>query len=431
KDKAEGTIAQNPVLQQDFEAARKSGKAVHFMGLESDGGVHSKQSHLHHLVHMTTQAGLEKVYIHAFTDGRDTSPNGGEHYLSELEAHLKGHSAELVSVVGRYYAMDRDLRWERIKKAYDLLLEGEGAATRDFVASVKASYEQSVTDEFLLPMVKVDEVGQAIGRIQENDIVICFNYRTDRCREITQALTQQDLTDHGMHTLPLHYITMTRYDERFKNVEVVFEKQNLKDTLGEIVSKAGRQQIRIAETEKYPHVTFFFSGGQEAEFEGESRKVIASPKVATYDLQPEMSAPEVADTISAALQAGSVDFVCLNFANPDMVGHTGVFEAVVKAVETVDRCAKQVVEAGLENDYSFIIIADHGNADFMVNADGSPHTAHTTNLVPCILVDQKFEGHLREGILADVAPTLLDLMGIEQPAAMTGRSLLVPAAVNE
>lgn len=421
------SIDSNPTLAAAFEKAKTTGCAVHFMGLLSDGGVHSQQAHLQHLCSMATQQGLEQVFVHAFSDGRDTSPTGGYNYLNDLEAHLEKESAQLVSVIGRYFAMDRDNRWERIQKAYDLLVTGKGNSTPDFLASVKANYDEGITDEFLPPLYKADASGEALGRIQANDVVICFNYRTDRCREITQALTQQDFPDYGMHPLPLHYVTMTRYDQRFKNVEVVFEKQNLKDTLGETISKAGRKQIRIAETEKYPHVTFFFSGGQEAEFEGEVRHVIASPKVATYDLQPEMSAPELTSTIVAELEKQASDFVCLNFANPDMVGHTGVYDAVVKAVETVDSCAKQVVDAGLANDYAFIIIADHGNADFMTNSDGSPHTAHTTNLVPCILVDSQYKGQLQDGILADVAPSILAIMGIEQPTAMTGKALQSPA----
>lgn len=417
------SINSNPVLQEAFAHAKQHGKALHFMGLVSDGGVHSLQEHLHHLCSQATATGLEQVYVHAFTDGRDTDPTGGLGYLEKLEKHLDGCSAELVSVVGRYYAMDRDKRWERVKEAYDLLTAGKGTPVHDLLEGVKASYEAEITDEFIQPLVKVDASGQPRALIQEGDVVVCFNYRTDRCREITMALTQQDFPEHGMHTRPLHYVTMTRYDKSFQNVQVVFEKNNLEMTLGEAVAQAGLQQVRTAETEKYPHVTFFFSGMREEPFPGESRIMVNSPKVATYDLQPEMSAPEITEKISAALSAGDPHFVCLNFANPDMVGHTGDFDAVMKAVETVDGCMEQVLEAGQNSGYSFVIIADHGNADFMINADGSVNTAHSTNLVPCILVDDRFDA-LKDGILADVAPTILHMMGLPIPAEMTGKVLV-------
>ena len=416
------SIRDNEILQAAFKKAKANGVNLHFMGLVSDGGVHSSQEHLHFLCQMAQEAGLEKAFVHAFTDGRDTDPKSGLGYLTRLEQHLAESPVKLASVIGRYYAMDRDNRWERVKKAYDLLVSGEGEKCSNLLEAVERSYANDVTDEFLLPMVKTDAEGNAIGRIEPNDVVICFNFRTDRCREITIALTQKDMPEADMSTLPLHYVTMTRYDKSFQGVEVVFEKDNLVMTLGETVAQAGRKQIRIAETEKYPHVTFFFSGGREEAFDGEMRHLINSPKVATYDLQPEMSAPEVTDTICKELEAGSADFVCLNFANPDMVGHTGVYEAVIKALETIDSCVEKVIKAGEKHKYAFLVIADHGNADFMINGDGSPHTAHTTNLVPCILVDQN-PVTMNDGILADVAPTLLSLMDIEIPPEMTGKVL--------
>jgi len=419
----EKTIDHKPALTAAFAYAKQHNKAVHFMGLVSEGGVHSSQAHLHYLCDMAKAQGLERVFIHAFTDGRDTDPKSGLGYLSNLEQYLKTSAGKIASVIGRYYAMDRDKRWERVKLAYDLLIRGEGKPSRNILHSVQESYDEHVTDEFIKPIISVDEHGQPIAVIQPDDVVICFNFRTDRCREITAALTQQNMPEHGMHTIPLHYVTMTSYDHTFKNVHVVYEKDDLKMTLGEVLEKHGKTQIRIAETEKYPHVTFFFSGGREKEFEGERRIMAASPKVATYDLKPEMSANELTASIVPELRSGSADFVCLNFANADMVGHTGIYEAVVKAVETVDNCLQQVVEAGLEGGYSFIIIADHGNSDYMINPDGSPNTAHTTNPVPCILIDKEYK-HINKGKLADIAPTILKLMDIHIPPEMTGTVLV-------
>jgi 2,3-bisphosphoglycerate-independent phosphoglycerate mutase len=423
----EKTIDANPALVKAFEYAQKNNKALHFMGLVSEGGVHSSQAHLHYLCDMTKAYGLKNVFIHAFTDGRDTDPKSGLSYLTNLENHLKtffpNKEVKIASVIGRYYAMDRDKRWERVKQAYDLLIKGVGTPTQHVLKAIENSYNAGVTDEFIKPIVVVNESQQAIGTIKENDAVICFNFRTDRCREITQVLTQQNMPEQGMQTLPLYYVTMTNYDSTFKNVHIVYDKDNLVNTLGEVLEAAGKKQIRIAETEKYPHVTFFFSGGREKEFAGEKRIMIPSPKVATYDLQPQMSAIELTDAIVPELKKGSADFVCLNFANPDMVGHTGVYSAIVKAVETVDGCLKRVVEAGLEGGFSFIIIADHGNADIAINPDGSPNTAHTTNPVPCILIDNEIK-KINPGKLADIAPTLLTLMGIKVPKEMTGNSLV-------
>lgn len=419
----EKTIDSHPALIAAFKYAKENNKSLHFIGLLSEGGVHSSQAHLHHLCDMAKENGLEKVFIHAFMDGRDTDPKSGLSYLANLSQHLKNSSAKIASVVGRYYAMDRDHRWERIKLAYDLLVKGDGTASNDLIFSVQNSYDEKITDEFIKPIVHTDGSGKPIAVIQNGDVVVCFNFRTDRCREITSVLTQQNMPEHGMHKLDLYYVTMTNYDHTFKNVHVVFDKSDLRMTLGEVLEKAGKTQIRIAETEKYPHVTFFFSGGREKEFNGERRIMVSSPKVATYDLQPEMSANELTESIIPELQNGTADFVCLNFANADMVGHTGVYEAVVRAVETVDNCLKQVVEAGLEGGYSFIIIADHGNSDYMINPDGSPNTAHTTNPVPCILIDERYK-LIRKGKLADIAPTILTLMGLDIPKEMTGEVLV-------
>lgn len=419
----DGSIDTHPVLTDTFNYVKANRKALHLMGLVSDGGVHSSQEHLHHLLRVAAANGIAKVYVHAFTDGRDTDPKSGLGFLKLLQPVLAETGAELASVTGRYYAMDRDKRWERVKLAWDALVNGKGEHCSDVIAEVEACYAEGITDEFLTPLIATQNDGTPIATIQPGDAVICFNFRTDRCREITQVLTQQDMPEHGMHTLPLHYVTMARYDHTFKNVHVIFEKDDLRMTLGEAVEKAGATQIRIAETEKYPHVTFFFSGGREAEFTGEKRILIPSPKVATYDLQPEMSARELTQAIIPELKNSTADFVCLNFANPDMVGHTGVYEAVVKAVETVDDCLRQVVEAGLSANYSFIIIADHGNADYVINTDGTPNTAHTTNPVPCILIDPHYS-QIEDGRLADIAPTLLTMMGVAVPAEMTGRVLV-------
>jgi len=423
---ADGTLEQNPVLQEAFAQARVEGRRLHFIGLVSDGGVHSHQDHLAALCAMSGRAGVPEVFVHAFTDGRDTDPKSGLGFLRKLEADIAGTPARVASVVGRYFAMDRDKRWERVRKAYDLLVRGAGTRFPSVEEAVAASYANGVTDEFIEPAVIVGPDGGPLATIRPNDVVICFNFRTDRCREITQALTQQAFPEQDMEPLALHYVTMTEYDPTYRNVQVVLRKDDLRMTLGEVVSRAGKSQVRIAETEKYPHVTFFFSGGREAPFPGEDRIMVPSPKVATYDLQPEMSAPEVTDRIVAVLDKGEVDFVCLNFANPDMVGHTGVFDAIVKAVEATDSCARRVVESGLSREYAFVVIADHGNADKAVNPDGSPNTAHTTNPVPVYLVGAG-DRHLHDGVLADVAPTILELMGIPAPEEMTGRSLLEKA----
>ncbi len=415
----------NSVLVEAIEYAKANQKSIHLIGLVSDGGVHSHIEHLKGLCTIAKNKNVKNLFVHAFTDGRDTDPKGGLGYLTDLQKHLSVTTGKLASIVGRYYAMDRDKRWERVKLAYDLLVKGVGEKSTDLLTSLKKSYEADVTDEFIKPIVAVDSNQNPIGTIQEGDVVLCFNFRTDRGREITMALTQQDYPEQGMKKLKLHYITLTNYDDSFRDVKVIFDKDNLANTLGEIVSKAGKKQIRIAETEKYPHVTFFFSGGREDTFEGESRLMCPSPKVATYDLKPEMSANDIKDKIIPELERGSADFICLNFANPDMVGHTGVFSAAVKAVETVDKCNEAVTEVARKNGYAVIIIADHGNADMMINEDGSPNTAHTTNLVPCILVDDsKTYSTISDGKLGDLAPTILTLMGIPIPKEMTGAILV-------
>lgn len=421
----DGDFDTNEILQNAFRYAKEQNRKVHFIGLLSDGGVHAHTKHLKGLCNAAQHAGLsdQQVFIHAFLDGRDTDPYSGIGYVNDLEEFLKNSTGQLASAIGRYYAMDRDNRWERVKLAYDLLTKGIGNQTLNITAAIQDSYDKEVTDEFVKPIVKVNDAGLPLALINEGDVVICFNFRTDRGREITQALTQRDFPDHDMHTLNLRYITLTSYDDTFHGVEVVFHKDNLNNTLGEVLQANGKTQTRIAETEKYPHVTFFFSGGRETVFDGENRIMIPSPKVATYDLQPEMSAQGVADAICEDMINRKPDFICLNFANPDMVGHTGVFEAVVKAVETADRCAKQVVDCGLKVGYSFIIIADHGNAEFMINDDGSANTAHTTNLVPCILIDDFYQS-IADGKLGDIAPTLLKIMGLSIPAEMTGNPLV-------
>ena len=420
----EHEIDNNEELLKAFRKASEDGVALHFIGLVSDGGVHSHINHLKGLCSLASDHGLDDVFVHAFTDGRDTDPKGGKGYLTDLEAHMDTTTGRLASVVGRYYAMDRDKRWERVKLAYDCLVKGEGEQVNDMIQGVQQSYDNEVTDEFIKPIVRVDDDGKAVGRIKPGDVVMCFNFRTDRGREITMALTQQDFPDHDMYKMDLYYVTLTNYDDTFRDVHIIYDKDNLNNTIGELLAKLQKKQIRIAETEKYPHVTFFFSGGRETEFECEKRILCPSPKVATYDLQPEMSAADIRDAIIPELENQWPDFVCLNFANPDMVGHTGVFEAAVKACETVDQCAGAVVEKALENGYSTIIIADHGNSDIMVNPDGTPHTAHTTNLVPCILVDNEYEGKLKNGKLGDIAPTILTLMGIDIPEEMTGEVLV-------
>ncbi len=420
----ERTLDKMPVLINAMEYAMKNDVAMHFIGLVSDGGVHSHIKHLEHLCTIANDYGLKKIYIHALTDGRDTDPKSGLGFLHDLELHLHKTTGKIATVTGRYFGMDRDKRWERVKIAYDAMVNGVGEKLEDWRNGVEESYANNVTDEFIKPIIVTDSHGHPLAKIKDGDTVICFNFRTDRLRELTQVLTQNDMPEQGMKKLDLHYVTMTRYEESYKNVETIYEKQNLSMTIGEVLEKAGKKQIRIAETEKYPHVTFFFSGGRELPFNGEQRIMIPSPKVATYDLQPEMSAIAVKDAIVAELKKGEADFVCLNFANADMVGHTGVFAAAVKAVETVDRCLKEVVEAGSANGYSFIIIADHGNADMMINPDGSPNTAHTTNPVPCILIEDAKVTHFNNGRLADIAPTILSLMDIPVPAEMTGKNLI-------
>jgi 2,3-bisphosphoglycerate-independent phosphoglycerate mutase len=392
---------------------------VHFFGLVSDGCIHSSDKHLHHLLELAEKAGVQNYLVHAFTDGRDTDPKSGLGFIQTLLEKLHNTHGKLATVIGRYYAMDRDKRWERVKIAYDLLVNGTGESTSDILQTITTRYQQGETDEFLKPicMQGVD------GKIEAGDVVISFNYRTDRCREITEVLTQNDLPDFGMKRLPLYYVTMTRYDEKYRDVKVIFEQQDMAETLGEVLSREGKTQLRIAETEKYPHVTFFFSGGREQAFEGESRIMIPSPKVATYDLMPEMSAPGIRDAVIEAIRSQQPDFICLNFANPDMVGHTGVFSAIVKAVETVDACLGDVLAVLSQYHYSAIIIADHGNADYALNADGSPNTAHTTNPVPVIVIDAGVK-NLRNGKLADIAPTILHLMDIEIPEAMNGEILV-------
>ncbi len=423
---AEGTLANEPVLQNAFEYAKTNNKKVHFIGLVSDGGVHSHIDHVKGLCKFAAQAGVKDVFVHAFTDGRDCDPKSGLFFLGDLQNAMNGTTGKIASVTGRYFAMDRDKRWERVKLAYDAMVLGEGnkVPSDAILSTIKESYEAGVTDEFIQPIIATNLDGSPVAVIEENDVVLCFNFRTDRGREITEALTQQDFHEQNMHKLNLKYITMTNYDDTFKGVDVIFDKDNLNNTLGEVLEAAGKKQIRIAETEKYPHVTFFFSGGREKPFEGESRLLCQSPKVATYDLQPEMSAFDIRDAIVPELVKEDVDFVCLNFANPDMVGHTGVFEAAVKACETVDSCVETVVTTGLEHGYTSIIIADHGNSDYMSNDDGSPNTAHSLNLVPCVIVDKTLNLPVKDGKLADVAPTILDLMGIEKPVEMTGISIL-------
>lgn len=420
---AEKEIDSNPVFLEAIEYAKSQHKNFHLIGLVSDGGVHSHIEHVKGLCTVLNYHGLKGVYVHAFTDGRDTDPKGGAAYLTDLQNHLNKTTGKIASVVGRYFAMDRDKRWERVKLAYDLLVHGVGTQTTDVIDAVQHSYADGVTDEFIKPIVAVHN-NKPLATIQEGDVVLCFNFRTDRGREITQVLTQQDFPEQNMKALNLHYVTLTNYDDTFKKVNVIFDKDNLENTLGEVLAKHGKKQIRIAETEKYPHVTFFFSGGREAEFTGEKRILCPSPKVATYDLKPEMSAADIKDSIIPELNKQEADFICLNFANPDMVGHTGVFEAVVKACETVDSCASQVTAAALKNNYATIIIADHGNADYMINDDGTPNTAHSTNLVPCILVDNEFRGTLIDGKLADLAPTILTLMGVTIPPQMNGNVLI-------
>jgi 2,3-bisphosphoglycerate-independent phosphoglycerate mutase len=420
----DGSFAKNDVLLQSIRYAKKNGKPLHLLGLVSNGGVHSHINHLKAITSVCRQEGLNDVFIHAFTDGRDTDPKSGLGFIRELQEHLNMTTGKIASVSGRYYAMDRDKRWERVKLAYDALVNGLGQQATDAIAAVETSYAGHVTDEFIKPTVIIDESQQPIAAIRDGDVAICFNFRTDRCREITQVLTQIDLPEYDMKKLSLHYTTMTEYDKTFKDVHIIFENDNLNNTLGEVLQQQGLKQIRIAETEKYPHVSFFFSGGRETPFDGEKRIMIPSPKVATYDLKPEMSAYEVTDAIVPEINNRSADFICLNFANADMVGHTGVWEAAVKAVETVDKCVARVVTAGLANDYAIFLTADHGNADYMINADGTPNTAHTLNLVPLFIIDNDWRGTIKPGKLGDIAPTILTMMELPIPKEMTGSILI-------
>jgi 2,3-bisphosphoglycerate-independent phosphoglycerate mutase len=415
----DGDFFRNPVLQKAFETAKETNSSIHFMGLVSKGGVHSSQNHLYALCQMSEHYGIDNAFVHAFTDGRDCDPKSGLGFVQELEEHIAKTNVKIATLIGRYYAMDRDNRWERIKKAYHLMVHGHGTSFNTAIEAISASYEKEITDEFIDPCI-IDKD----GTIKKGDVVICFNFRTDRPREISIALTQKDLHEFDMSKLDIRYFTMTNYDKTFKGVETIFEKDNLNMTLGEVLSNEKKTQVRIAETEKYPHVTFFFSGGRELEFKGERRLLVNSPKVATYDLQPEMSAPEVTDQIVNDIITKGPNFICLNFANPDMVGHTGDYKAIQKAVETVDLCLREVVETGTSKGYEFIIIADHGNADYAINSDGSPNTAHSLNPVPVIYVTDKKEARINSGILADVAPTVLSILNIEQPSEMTGSSLV-------
>lgn len=417
------TFNKEKAIADAFAYAKEYEKPVHFLGLVSNGGVHSHINHLKGLIDAANDEHLDKVFIHAFTDGRDVDPKSGTGFIGDIQNHIQNTPVKLASVIGRYYAMDRDKRWERVKQAYDLLVHGIGEHSTDAVASIKENYTKNITDEFIPPTVMVDGHNEPLATIKEGDVVIFFNFRTDRGRQLTEVLSQKDHLDQNMHKMNLYYVTMTNYDDTFNNIYRVFDKDNITETLGEVLEKNNKKQIRIAETEKYPHVTFFFSGGRETPFEGETRILRDSPKVATYDLQPEMSAFQLADALVPELQKKEVDFVCLNFANGDMVGHTGIMEAAIKACEAVDKCVKKVITAALENGYTTIVIADHGNCETMINPDGTPNTAHTTNPVPIILVDPELKT-IHDGILGDIAPTILDLMGIEQPEAMTQHSLL-------
>ena len=420
KDKS---LANIPEIKETFKYAKSHGKNIHFLGLVSDGGVHSHINHLFGLLEASKEANVDNVFVHAFTDGRDVDPKSGYGFIQELEDKLKHTGGKIASVTGRYYAMDRDKRWERVKTAYDALVHGIGNHTDDVLKSIEKSYEEGITDEFIKPIINCDSALNPIATISEGDVVFFFNFRTDRGRQLTEALSQKDFHEQNMHKLNLHYITMTTYDESFSNIDVVFKKDNLAETLGEVLEKHNKTQIRIAETEKYPHVTFFFSGGREDEFKGEKRILRNSPKVPTYDLKPEMSAYELRDALVPELQNETVDFVCLNFANGDMVGHTGVMEAAIKACEAVDICVKDVITTALEHNYTTLLIADHGNCETMINPDGSPNTAHTTNPVPIILIDKDLK-KINDGVLGDLAPTILKLMGIPKPDIMTQNALV-------
>jgi len=420
----DGSFARNESLLKSIRQAKEKNKPLHLLGLVSDGGVHSHIKHLEAIIDVCKKEGLSDVFIHAFTDGRDCDPKSGLGFMKELQAHLNNSVGKIASVSGRYYAMDRDKRWERIKLAYDALVNGEGEKSTDALQAIENSYKKNITDEFIKPTVIVAEDQLPLATIKEGDVAICFNFRTDRCREITQVLTQMDLPDHGMKKQSLDYTTMTEYDKTYKKVNVIFETDNLNNTLGEILQQHGLKQIRIAETEKYPHVTFFFSGGREQPFDGEKRIMIASPKVATYDLKPEMSAYEVTEALLPEIKNKTSDFICLNYANADMVGHSGVWEAAIKAVETVDNCVEKVVTAGLENGYTIFLTADHGNSDYMINEDGTPNTAHTLNPVPFFIIDNRWKGKIKSGKLGDIAPTILTMMDLAVPKEMTGDLLI-------
>jgi len=422
----DGSFAKNEHLLASIRYARNNNKPLHLLGLVSDGGVHSHINHLKAICDVCKREGLTNVFIHAFTDGRDTDPKSGLGFITELQQHLNMSTGKIASVSGRYYAMDRDKRWERIKLAYDALVNGSGNKATDAIAAIEQSYASGITDEFIKPAIVIAEDQQPVATIKDGDAVLCFNFRTDRCREITVVLSQTDMPEHGMHKLKLDYTTMTEYDKTFENIHTVFENDNLDNTIGELLAQHGKKQIRIAETEKYPHVTFFFSGGRETPFEGESRILVPSPKVATYDLKPEMSAYGVTDKLIPEIENEMADFVCLNYANADMVGHTGVWEAAIKAVETVDRCVERVVTAALRHDYAIFLTADHGNADYMINEDGSPNTAHTLNPVPLFVIDNEWRGKLKPGKLADIAPSILTIMELPIPKEMTGEILTSP-----
>lgn len=420
----DGSFAQNSVLLNAIRYAKDNQKPLHLLGLVSDGGVHSHINHLKAIVDVCKAEGLSEVLIHAFTDGRDCDPKSGLGFIKELQEHLNNSVGKIATVSGRYYAMDRDKRWERVKQAYDALVNGIGEKGTDAIQAIENSYSNNITDEFIKPTVIVDEGQNPLGKIKNGDVAICFNFRTDRCREITQVLTQSDFAEFGMYKLALHYTTMTEYDNTFKNVNVIFETDNLNNTLGQILEQQGLKQIRIAETEKYPHVSFFFSGGREVPFEGEKRIMVPSPKVATYDLQPEMSAYQVTEALLPEIKNKTADFICLNYANADMVGHTGIWQAAIKAVETVDKCVEQIVTTGLENGYTIFLTADHGNSDYMINEDGSPNTAHTLNPVPFFIIDKEWRGAIKPGKLGDVAPTILTMMELPVPSEMTGDILI-------
>tara|TARA_B100001758_G_scaffold247497_1_gene265546 strand:+ start:21407 stop:22927 length:1521 start_codon:yes stop_codon:yes gene_type:complete len=417
----DNSISKMENLKKSLNYAKEKQKPLHLIGLVSDGGIHSHQDHLYKLCEIANKAGVKNIFIHAFTDGRDCDPKSAKGFIQNLERNLFG--AKIASICGRYYAMDRDKRWERIKLAFNLMVNGYGEKSTNLPKSIQKSYDNGITDEFIKPIISVDEYNEPITKIQEGDAVLCFNFRTDRCREITIVLTQKDMLEYEMKKLDLHYTTLTNYDDSFKGIHVIYEKENIKNTLGEVLEHNHKTQLRIAETEKYPHVTFFFSGGREKEFFGEKRLMINSPKVRTYDLQPEMSILEVTSNTVTELEKGKVDFICLNFANVDMVGHTGDYKAIIKAVESVDTSVKKVVESAKKNKYAILIIADHGNADFAINTDGSPNTAHSINPVPCFAINTGFK-KIENGKLADIAPTILKIMELEIPEEMTGNILI-------